>query len=89
MSKRIEAIAGEEYTKTYQKGWRASRNIQSDGALDRNGGDDAWLDGYMDEACGWAKWHTVTHWELGTCSNCGLSKCDGCDWNKEVCECGK
>jgi hypothetical protein len=86
MSKKIEAIVGEEYTKTYQKGWRASRNIQSDGALDRNGGDAAWVDGYMDEAIGMPKWHSVTHFD-GTCSHCGFKcQCFAASFQK-FCKC--
>jgi hypothetical protein len=64
MNKRIAAIAGEEYAKDYERGWRASLNPRTaDGALDRNDSNDAWVDGYMDAACGRCKWAAVNRCE--------------------------
>lgn len=57
--------AGLTYNQAYEKGWRASNRPDHDldsaeARFRRRYGDaqwDAWLDGWMDVACGREKWH--------------------------------
>ena len=75
------------YKKHYNRGWRSSAGPYA--SLDRgdsNNEPDAWYDGYLDLACGRAKWHSITHWESDPCLTCGFPKCHDCDWLKQ-CSC--